>query len=864
MSEATKPPRWADRFLTWYCNPDILEEVQGDAHELFHHRAMSEGAAKAKLKFIWDVIRFFRWSNIKRTKKIYSSNSFIMFKSYLIVGFRNALRHRLNSSINIVGLSLALGMAITAFIFIDNQTHADYFHENRDRIYQVTNSIETDDRLDIWSDSPMLLGPSLSKDQSAVEATSRIEFNSGAVRYNETVFNEFIWFVDPEFMDIFSFPVLSGNPKTLTNKTEIILVKQTAEKYFGKTDPIGQSISIKFDNGHKLEFTVGAVIERPNGSSLYPTVLIAMANFEDMKPKEANDWAYQTDATFVLLKPSHSPSELITVMEEYKKLQNAASPQWLIKDFQFYPLKGLNLKAAEIISSVSNGAHPAGLISLGVISGLLLLLASFNYMNVSIATVATRLKEIGIRKVIGGQKKEIIQQFLIENFILCTASLAMGGLLAYVFFLPGFNSLYPVSIPFAFSSGNMVFLFFGGLLLFIGLVSGGYPALYISSFTPINIMRGREKFGQRGLFSRILLTLQFVLAFMTIVGAFVFIDNSLYLKNKDWGYNHAQILSVPVGEKTNYLALRDELTGKPSITSIAGSSNHIGYSNTRASFVHNEQRYETVDYRVGFEYLETMNIRLKQGRLFDRHIQSDEIESVIINEAFAKKLGWDNPIGEYFEFDSVRRYVIGVVNDFHYDGFYDNLGPVLFRVVPEDEFHYLTVQVKRGHLNETQDQIKSAWSSIAPDDPYEGFLQDEVFDNFNNDNNANVKLLGFISAITIILASLGLFGLVSFNITRRMKEFSIRKVFGAHLPHIFNLMNRDYMWILLIAFGIGAPLGFYLTNMLIQTIYPDPQAAGPIPFGIAVAVMIITVGITVGSQLSRIARENPSMTLRNE
>lgn len=860
----SSPPKWADRFLEWYCNPDLLEEVQGDAHELYQSRLQKEGKASANRKFIWDVFRFFRWSNIRRRKKSYPSKSFIMFKSYLIVGFRNALRHRLNSTINIVGLSIALGMAITAFIFIDNQTHADFFHEKMDRIYQVTNRIETDGRLDNWSDSPMLLGPSLSKDETSVEATTRIEYNNGALRYNETVFSEWIWFVDPEFMDIFSFPVLSGNAKSLENKTEIILVKEVAEKYFGKTNPIGQSVSIKFDNDHKIEFTVGAVIERPDGSSLYPSVLISMAIFEDLKPREANDWAYQTDGTFVLLKPSHSPSELIEAMEEYKKIQNAASPQWLIKDFQFYRLKGLNLESADIISSVSNGANPAGLISLGVIAGLLLLLASFNYMNVSVATVATRLKEIGIRKVIGGQKKEIIQQFLLENFLLCAASLVIGCLLAYIFFLPGFNSLYPVNIPFAFSSGNAVFFFFGSLLLFIGLVSGGYPAFYIASFTPINIMRGREKFGQRSLFSRILLTLQFVLAFMTIVGAFVFIDNSLYLKYKDWGYNHSQILSVPVGDKANYLALRDKLADNPNIAMMAGSSNHIGYSNTRATFVFHEQRFETVDFRVGFNYLETMNIRLKEGRFFDRNIQSDKIESVIINETFADKLGWDNPVGEYFEFDSLRRYVIGVVKDFHYEGFYNNLEPVLFRIVPEDDIHYLTVQVKGGHLNETQDQIKSAWSGIAPDDPYEGFPQDEVFENFNNDNNANVKLLGFISGVTVILASLGLFGLVSFNITRRMKEFSIRKVFGALMPHIFKLMSRDYVWILMIAFLIGAPAGFFVTNILIQNIYPDPQPATPVPFIIAVSVMLAVVILTVTSQMRRIIRNNPAQTLRNE
>jgi len=344
----------------------------------------------------------------------------------------------------------------------------------------------------------------------------------------------------------------------------------------------------------------------------------------------------------------------------------------------------------------------------------------------------------------------------------------------------------------------------------------------------------------------------------------VFIDNSLYLKNKDWGYNHDQIIAIPVGEKEKFLALRDKLHGNQQIANLSGSVNHIGRANTRASFIYKEQKHETVDYRVGFDYLETMNIRLKEGRFFDRNIQSDADESIIINEAFAKKLGWDNPIGQYFEFDSLKRYVVGVVHDFHYEGFYNTLGPVLFRIAPEDDFKYLTVLIKSNHLNETEKEIKSAWAAIAPDDPYEGFIQDEVFADFNNDNNANVKLLGFISGTTVVLASLGLFGLVSFNITRRMKEFSIRKVFGANLSHVFKLMNRDYVWILLIAFLVGAPLGFYLINTLIQNIYPDPQAARPVPFFIAVTIMLLTVALTVSTQLSRVKKENPAATLRND
>ncbi|MGE0770087.1 MAG: FtsX-like permease family protein [Cyclobacteriaceae bacterium] len=565
-----------------------------------------------------------------------------------------------------------------------------------------------------------------------------------------------------------------------------------------------------------------------------------------------------------MMKPGHALDEVKSTISQYIQRQNEASPKWKVSEFKFYPLKGLPSHREEIVSAVSNGAHPSGLLALGVIALLLLLLASFNYMNVAVATVATRLKEIGIRKVIGGRKKEIVSQFLTENFLLCTFALAIGTLLAYWVFLPGLNALFPITVPFAFSSGNAMFFFFGALLLFIGFVSGAYPAFYISSFSPIKILRGREKFGQRSWLSRSLLTVQFVIAFTTIVGAFVFIDNSLYLKNKDWGYDQHQAIGVPTIDNEKYLALRDRVAALKTVETFAGAESHIGYTNPRTTIDYLEQRYQVVNYRVGFDYLETMNLRLKDGRLFDRSIQSDQIESVIINERLADKLNWEDPIGKSFDHDSTKRYVIGVVENFHYDGFYNPIEPVIFTVAPDSSLNYLVVKTQVGSTAETDASIREIWKTVAPDDPYEGFLQNDVFADFHRDNNSNMKLLGTISAMAVVLACLGLFGLVAFNITRRLKEFSIRKVFGANLPHIFRLMNRDYLWILLIAFVIGAPAGFFLMNNLIQHIYPDPQTAGPVPFIMAIGLMALTVGLTVGSQLRRVAKENPSVTLRND
>jgi len=857
------PPKWADRLLEWYCHPALLEEIQGDAHELFSRKA-KENLQMAKLQFVWNVARFFRLKNIRKSTTTYSSNSFTMLKSYLTTAFRTAIRHPLNSSINILALSLALGIAITSFIFIDSQLHADHFHTNLNRIYQVTSRIEIDKQIDEWSDSPILLAPMMLQEQSIVEASTRILDGEAIVKYKDDVFNESLWFVDPSFLEIFSFPIVKGSKNPLANGNDIVLERKIAQKYFGDADPIGKSLSLILNGNVREEFTVTAVIERPAGSSLYATILLPMSKFNNQMPDKTNDWAYQVDGMFILLKKNHGVDELSKEMNRYVALQNIASPQWAVKDFQFQSLDGLALKSSGIISSVSAGPDPAALYSLGVIAILLLTLASLNYMNVSVATVATRLKEIGIRKVIGGQKKEIVAQFVTENFALCSVALLVGSFLSYLFLLPAFNSLFPVNLSFGFSSGNVIFLFFGALLLFIGVLSGAYPAFYIASFQPVKILAGREKFGQKSLFSRVLLTLQFIVAIITIVGSFVFIDNSIYLKNKDWGYTHSNIITVGVKEKSSYLALRDKLLTDPEIVKMAGAEGHIGRSDNRISFVHHEQRIEAIDFQVGYNYLETMSIRLKEGRLFDQKNQSDRQHSLVINETLVKKLGWTSPIGQSIELDSTKFTVIGVVEDFHYQGFFNKLGPVILRLTDEDKFNYLAIQTAGANVNDTHQRIKSAWASIAPDEPYEGFVQDDVFADFNRDNNANVKLLVFISTITVTLASLGLFGLISFNTTRRMKEYSIRKVLGADLSQIFRLMNGDYVVILLSAFVIGAPAGFLLINSLIQAIYPNPQNAQPLPFIIALLVILFTVAVTVSSQLMRIRRENPSTTLKKE
>ncbi len=786
----------------------------------------------------------------------------MMFKSYITAGFRNATKNGVTSLINVFGLSVGVATAVTAFIFMDFMWHVDNFHVNKDRVYEIISETKEEHRTALQGDSPAMLGPSLAQDNPAIEATTRVKFGRAAVRYKDNVFSESIWFVDPSFQNVFSFPVVSGTPGSLKEKNSIVISETIAEKYFGDANALGQTMSMKFPDGSRHELTVGNVVRMPDNAGMGFGILLSMQKLEELDPQMPGNWKSLVDATFVMLYPGHSAADL-GGMDKYIKEYNASSTNAFVKGFRFIRLDELSSHSNEIVGAISYAADPNGVWSLGCIALALLLLACFNYMNVAVATVSTRLKEIGIRKVIGSRRKEIIQQFLTENIMICTFSVALGTLVAYTLLLPGFSSLFPFELPFSFSSGSTVFIFFFSLVIFIGLVSGTYPAFYVSSFKPITILRGREKFGQRGLFSRILLTVQFMLAFTLIVASFVFIDNAWYQKNKDWGYEHNQEMVVPVVDKAQYLAMRDKVALNQDIESYAGSKNAVGYDHGSV-FIEDEQKnkFEAVEIKVGENYIETMGFRLKEGRSFDRKIESDNRESVIVNEIFAERMNMKSPLNASFELDSTKYYVIGVVHDFHYQGFYNVTLPVIFRMAPVDDYRYLSMRVKPGRMVEVDDFLRQSWRETAADDPYKGYFQDSVFEDFHRDNNANIKMLIFFSSTAVILACLGLFGLVSYNITRRMKEFSIRKVFGANVLQIFRLMNGDYIVLLGVAFLVGAPTGFFLINALIQKIYPEPQDATAIPFLAAVGLMVVTVGITIASQLRRVVKENPTATLK--
>lgn len=862
MSHGITPPKWADRFLTWYCRPDLLEEIQGDAYELYF-RTARKSKARADLNFIWNVLRFLRLKNIRRGRR-YSSNNFPMLKSYLITGMRNMLRNLTTSSVNFIGMSVALGSAVMIFILLDSYYNLDAMHKKAERIHLVANHVKSGDETSLWAASPAP-AMSLLQENSAVEMITAVSRDRGAVRVGETVFSERIWFVEPPFLDMFSFKMMSGDRRALNKKDQLILTQEMALKYFGKEDAVGQEVSIKFSNGQKHEFTVGAVAEdTPANSSMYFDFLLPMAIRDELNPKQREDWREFSRVTFVLLKPQTDTGQLNTTLASIRDTQRKANADFPIERIETIPMTEVAQRSNDMTGSLSWGNASAAMIGFAVIAIFLILLACFNYMNVAVASVATRLKEIGIRKVIGGGKREIIHQFLVENILLCALALAAGTALAYFFFVPGFDSLYPVKIAFEFSSMATIVIFFGGLLLVVAFVSGAYPAFYVASFNPVLILKGKEKFGNKSLLSRILLGIQFTLSFTTMICCLVFVWAGYYFETIDWGYDHAENITVPVLTNDQFKGLRDRSSQNPDILAVAGAQSHIGYGKGSATVQHGTAVHNVVHYPVGFNYLEAANVRLKSGRFFDEKIASDSIEATVVNESFAKMMGWSDAVGQSFEMDGSKRYVIGTVGNFHYDDFFNEVNPVMFTVADESKFNYLIVKAASGRVVTVYDFLERGWKEVAPDDPWRGFFQDDVFKNFFASNKANNTVGYFISGIALLLACMGLYGLVSYNLTRRLREFSVRKVFGASVFHIFRLMNRDYLWIVLISFSIGAPLGSYLIQMLIQSAFPDPIPPSSMPYIVTGGLMILTVGLTVATQIKRVVHESPTVTLRSE
>lgn len=800
-----------------------------------------------------------------------------MLKNYFKIAWRNLLRHKVYSAINIMGLAIGIAACILIFLFVrDELTYEDHF-DKADRIYRITNDINLQGQTDKFALTPFPLADALKKDYPVIESIARVmPIGKQTVWYQEKAFNEEdLFFADSTFFRIFNYPFLYGDPATALNQPKsIVITEELAEKYFGSAEnAMGKPLQFS-KNSHK----VTGVFRNPGHSHFKLNALLSINTFdENVKKQFIGDWFRMSLYTYVLLPEASRKAEF---EEDLAHFYQKTIVPWMQENKLAASLT-YNLQALPEIhldNSFSYDISPAGnrsyVFIFGFVAFFILLIACINYMNLSTARSAKRAKEVGLRKVIGAHRSQLIKQFIGESVLLTFLAILVALALVEIF-LPYFNSLTEKNFSLSyFGNGSfLVILFF--IIAFVGLVGGSYPAFFLSAFKPVDVLKSdKGPRGSNALLRKALVIAQFTISLIMIIGTVVVFSQMQFLKNNDLGFNKEQVLviDVPNGDTTlvNKLpSIKQEFRNNPNVLGVSNAAFIPGERSSRLLFYAEaptggkmeEKTLSTIF--VDYDFLEMMEIKLLDGRNFSQSIPTDDSLAYIINETAAKWLGWDNPLGKKMESGlGGKGKVIGVVKDFHLASLHNKIEPLAIMLAPKSQ-GYLMVRVAPQNLPATISFVENKWKAFDPKHPMEYFFLDE---NFNKQYRAEEKMLtafGYFAALTILIACLGLYGLASFTAEQRTKEIGIRKVLGSSVSEIMLLLSKDFAWLVVIAILLATPLAWYSMHHWLQNFAYRTEIHWWI-FALAGLAALLIAMLTVSFQAGKAARLNPIRALRAE
>lgn len=865
--ENLSPPKWPLKTLRFFVKSKYLEEIEGDMEELFHDNVEQYSLKKARHMYTWELLKLFRPVIMKIPQMNINFNHYSIFKNYFKTSIRGLKRNALTSFINIFGLSVAIGICVLVYGFANWTLNTDQFHDNKDKVYLTTFFADRDGTVQQFGTTPRPIGEMLQNDFSHIEKVCRVEDKAVVLKYHDNVFHEKVRYTDPEFLEMFTFPLKWGVSNSLSDLSSIILSEEMSVKYFGNENPIGKEILMKFDQNTSKAFEVtGVAAAFPKARTIDFDFLI---NFENVKVADAaynyDDWSKFVNATLIQVPNPADLKFIESKMSKYVALQNeAVQKEWSISAFAFEPLANLHKHSGIIRDDISwsSDDNYASIVFLSIIGIFLLALACFNYINIAIVSAAKRLKEIGVRKVIGATRGIVIVQFLAENIVITFFALILGLGLGSSLFIPWFEQMNNFSMDFKFQDKNL-WIYLLAVLLFTGIASGFYPAFYISRFEVIKIFKGSVKFGKKNPLTKVILGFQLVLACILITSAVTFTQNTAYLSKRSWGYDKGATLYAAVPDELAYEQLNAILSRNPDVLAVSGSSDHLGRTHTTTVIHMPDRDYEVDQLSVDANYLKTMGVMLKEGRDF-KSDHANEKQTVIVNELFVKKLALEQPVGQVLEIDSVKFTIIGVAKDFHNFSFSNEVNPTIFRVAERTDYRYLSMKVKSGSEMETYQALQTAWAALYPETPFQGGHQEDIWGSYFDEINTHATFWKGIAFIAVLLASLGLYGLMTLNVSGRVREFSIRKVLGAGLRNIAGSITKQYVYLFLLALAVGAPVSFKLMEILFDLAYTYHMPIDLSGVAIAVAILIGVLLATVSTQVRKVSKSNPVEGLKVE
>ncbi len=809
-----------------------------------------------------------------------------MLRHYFKVAFRSMAKQKVPAFVNIIGLSLGIA-CFTLFLFYGvNEFSFDRFNKNASNIYRAYIWLQGHDGGDAMYGTymPMPLGPALKQDLPDVENYVRVQnaWSESFVRVNDNDVHRLkVSYADPQLFSVFSFKFIYGNAKSaLQNMQSIVLTQSKAKEIFGTDNVIGRTIEIKVDDKFQ-PFTVSAVTENiPANSSLTYDLLCSFHFLETAKRAQnfVNNWSNYAFQTFIQLRPgSGLPNDTKKLLSFYKKYYptleketQEAGIKWdhskPLATYGLQPLLSVHTDTKLGGSGTIESVEPETIWILLSIAAGVLLIACINFTTLAIGRFAGRAKEVGVRKVIGGERRQLIAQFLSEAMMQAILSALIGLLIARLL-LPYFNQLSGRDLQFSFDLYPQMIWMLTGVTLLVGLLAGTYPAFMLSGFKPVEVLKSKIRIGGSNLFTKSLVTLQFALSIGLIISTIIILEQTKYMSSKSPGFNKENIIMVDASDvdtKKIYPLFKQSLLSNTNIAGIAGAEVGLGEGGgwSLVGFEYNGKHKNVYEFLVDNDYIKVLGMQLLAGRNFDPHISSDTVSSLIINEAMMRDMGWtmSNAVGQQIKGFSNTK-VIGVVKDFNFRPLSEKIVPQMFQA-DYTPYHFF-VRIKPGNPALAIAAVQKTWKQLVPDYPLKYSFLDDSLNNFYKSEQRWSSIVGWAGGISIFLACLGLFGLVSLAAVNRTKEIGIRKVLGASVASIVGLLSKDFIKLIALALIIASPTAWYFMNKWLQD-YAYRINIGWTVFALAGVFAIAIALITISFQAIKAAIANPVKSLRTE
>ena len=799
-----------------------------------------------------------------------------MVKNYFLIAWRNLLKNKTFSLINIAGLSIGLACAMLILLYVKDEVSFDRFHKNVNNIYRIV-SKSKDSGVEYKNcNTGYLQGPGFAKNVPGIETFVRIQGGAEDIKTGTEIQSQELLRVDPGFFSVFTFPLLNGNSETcLTEPNSIVLSEDFAKKQFGTSDAVGKIVMLKDDNQF-VPFKVTAVSKRcPQNSSIKFNVLLRFKESEAEAQNKDNWYSFFLN-TFVVLNPKTNIQNAEKQMQNFYLQDASETFKEMIKKYgggadsnmgayflQSFTDMHMNTELPPQ-NGLINASNPMYSYVLSGIALFILMIACINFVNLTVARSLKRSKEIGIRKVIGGDRKQLIIQFLGESFLLCLVAFSVALLIVQLV-LPLFNELANKALSFSYLFDVNLIAGYLLLLLLTALLAGFYPALVLSGFKPVETLYNRINLSGKNYLQKSLVVLQFVLASFLIIATLTIYRQFNYLTKTDLGYDDSNIVAVNKQQLKHSEAayFKAELLKNPNIVNVAPKNS--GYWGTSAKLFNDSTisfAYETIDE----SYIPTLKIPVIAGRNFSSAYPSDSTNAILVNETFVKEARWKNPIGEtvnFFYNNNEIYKVVGVVKDYHYQDLNQKIGPQLFTMKHGNLFGTFNIKIKPGTATESLKFIQKTFKQNFPLSPYSYIFKD---DQRIKDYESEAKwkqIILFGAVLTIFISCIGLFGLSVLSAERRTKEIGIRKVLGASVKSVVTTLSRDFLILVLIALITAIPLAWMAANKWLQN-YPYRISLDWWLFVLASLLVMLVALTTVISQAIRVAVANPVKSLRTE